>query len=238
MLKIAICDDMPDFLEQTKILAENWSKKPDNMTISLFSDGDALVESHTADPFDIIFLDVVMPLVNGIDTAAEIRAHDNNVKIIFLTFSKEFAYESYAVKANDYLLKPVDSAKFYAALDACYTDILEHEKCLTIRSTSGVHRINLQSIEYIEAQGKQVLFSLTDGRIIEAIEPFYTYESQLFLNDGFFKCHRSYLVNLYKLSTYAQNEITMRSGCRIPISRSLHKQFKETYFALLFGDLS
>lgn len=238
MLRIAICDDMPEFLAQTRVLAENWPHKPDGMSVSAFSDGDALVEAHGAEPFDIIFLDVVMPLVDGIDTAAEIRRYDDSVKIVFLTFSKEFAYESYAVKANDYLLKPIDSARFHGCLDACYRDILEHEKCITVKSTSGVHRVKLQSIEHIEAQGKQVLFSLTDGRVIEAMEPFYAYESKLFLNDGFFKCHRSYLVNLYKIDTYNQNEITMRSGCRIPISRSFHKQFKEAYFALLFGDLS
>ena len=238
MLRIAICDDMPEFLEQTRLLAENWPHKPDGMSVSAFGDGDALVEAHSAQPFDIIFLDVVMPLVDGIDTAAEIRRHDDSVKIVFLTFSKEFAYESYAVKANDYLLKPVDSARFYDCLDACYRDVLEHEKCIIVKSTSGVHRVKLQSIEHIEAQGKQVLFSLTDGRAIEAMEPLYIYESKLFLNDGFFKCHRSYLVNLYKIDTYTQNEITMRSGCRIPISRSFHKQFKDAYFALLFGDLS
>ena len=238
MLRIAVCDDMPEFLAQTRHLAESWPHKPDGLSVSTFTDGDALVEAHSTHPFDIIFLDVVMPLLNGIDTAAEIRRHDDSVKIVFLTFSREFAYESYAVKANDYLLKPIDSARLHACLDDCYRDIQAHEKCITVKSTSGVHRVKLQSIEHMEAQGKQVLFSLTDGRMIEAMEPFYAYENKLFLNDGFFKCHRSYLVNLYKIDTYTQNEITMRSGCRIPISRSFHKQFKEAYFALLFGDLS
>ena len=179
-----------------------------------------------------------MPLVGGIDTAAEIRRQDSSVKIVFLTFSKEFAYESYAVKADNYLLKPIDGDTLHACLSECYDSILKDEKYITLRCTTGVHRVKLHSIEYIEAQGKLVLFNLTDGTVIEAVEPFYIYESKLFLNDGFFKCHRSYLVNLYKISTYTQNEVTMRSGCRIPISRSLHKQFKEAYFALLFGDLT
>lgn len=238
MLRIAICDDMPEFLEQTRALAACWPQRPDDMSIATFTDGDALVEAHSANPFDIIFLDVVMPLVGGIDTAAEIRRQDDSVKIVFLTFSKEFAYESYAVKADNYLLKPIDGSTLHTCLCECYGSILKDEKCITIRCTTGVHRVKLRSIEHIEAQGKLVLFRLTDGTVIEAVEPFYVYESKLFLNDGFFKCHRSYLVNLYKISTYTQNEVTMHSGCRIPISRSLHKQFKEAYFALLFGDLS
>ena len=237
MIRLAICDDMPEFLAQTKSLAEQWPRKPDHMSISVFSDGDALVDAHSAEPFDIIFLDVVMPLINGIDTAAEIRKLDKSVKIIFLTFSKEFAFDAYSVKADNYLLKPIDSEKFYTCLDECYSEILDNEKCIAVKSPSGIHRVKLCEIEHIEAQGKQVLFSLTDGCIIEAIEPFYVYENKLFLNDGFFKCHRSYLVNLYKISSYTQKEVTMRSGCRIPISRNFSKQFKEAYFALLFGDL-
>ena len=238
MLRIAICDDMPEFLEQTRALAACWPGQPDQMSVSLFSDGDALVEAHNAAPFDIIFLDVVMPLVGGIATAAEIRRQDASVKIVFVTFSREFAYESYAVKADNYLLKPVDRDTFHRCLDECYNSILKDEKFLTLRCTTGVHRVKLSSIEFIEAQGKLVLFNLSDGSVIEAVEPLYIYENKLLLNDGCFNCHRSYLVNLYKISSYTQNEVTMRSGCRIPISRSLHKQFKEAYFALLFGDLS
>ena len=235
MLRIAICDDLWEFLEHTHKLVSSWPRQPDHMSVSLFSDGDALVEAHNVEPFDIILLDVVMPLVGGIDTAAEIRRTDTSVKIVFLTFSREFAYESYAVKADNYLLKPLDPYAFYRCLDECYGAILKDEKCITLRSATGVHRVKLNSIEYIEAQGKLVLFNLADGNTIAAVEPLYAYESKLLLSDGFFKCHRSYLVNLFKISSYTPNEITMRSGCRIPISRSRHKEFESAYFTLLFG---
>lgn len=235
MLRIAICDDMPDFLKETSLLAQQWPGQPDNMNISLFSDADALMEAHAARPFDILFLDVVMPLLNGIEAAGEIRKTDKTVKIVFLTFSPEFAVDSYRVKADDYLLKPLDRERFFTCLDECYADILDKAKFITVRGSSALHRVLLQDIEYIEAQGKQVLFALSGGNTVEALDPFYAYEDKLLLEDGFFKCHRSYVVNVYKINTYTQKEITMRSGCRIPISRSCHKGFESAYFSLLFG---
>lgn len=235
MLRIAICDDMPDFLTDTKNIIEQWNNRPDDMTISLFTDGDTLIESHAVTPFDIILLDIVMPLLSGIETAAEIRRTDRSVRIVFLSSSAEFALDSYSVKAANYLLKPIDSNQLWNCLNELYADILNYAKCITIKSTTTIHRVELRNIEYLEAQGKQVHFSLTNGTDIKALDPFYVYENKLLLEDGFFKCHRSYLVNMNKIETYTLKEIKMRSGSRLPISRSCQKDFEAAYFSLIFG---
>ncbi len=235
MLKIAICDDCPDFLSQAETKINQWQNKPQGLVIGCFSDGDALIAAHTASPFDIILLDAVMPLINGIETAREIRKLDNRVKIIFLTSSPEFAVESYTVKANNYLLKPIDANALYRSLDDLMAELRQASRSIMIRSVYAVHRVELASIEYIEAQNKRVLFALTGGKTIEAIDPLYTYESKLLLSDGFFKCHRSYIVNIHQIDTYTQREIKTRSGWCIPISRGYHKDFEEAYFSTLFG---
>lgn len=234
MLRLAICDDMPEFLQSTRELLENWVEKPVEILIELFTDGDSLIESHTSNPFDIILLDVVMPLLNGIEVATEIRKFDKSVKLVFLTSSSEYAVESYSVKANNYLLKPIDSGKLYYCLNDFYIDIMERAKYITVKTVAAMHHIALRNIEHIEAQGKKVLFVLCDGTTVESPNPFYFYEEQLLQEDGFLKCHRSYIVNIYKISTYTQKEIRMQSGFRIPISRSYHKEFEHTYFELLF----
>ena len=162
MLKIAICDDLRIFLRKTKEVLDKWDNKPDNLHISLFEDADALLQAHSIEPFDIILLDVVMPLLGGIEAAREIRQSDKNVKIVFLTTSPDFAVESYTVKANNYLLKPIEPQTLYACLDELYEQIRERERCITIRSGTAVHRVYLHDIECVEAQNKQVLFTLTE----------------------------------------------------------------------------
>lgn len=235
-MRLAICDDMPDILEQSKSLILRWPNRPEDLTVTTFSDGYALAEAHSAAPFDIILLDIVMPLVSGIDTAAEIRKNDPGVKIIFLTFSKEFAYDSYSVKADGYLLKPVESTHLYRCLDDCVEDIRRREKYIHVRTSTAVHRLQLHAIDHLEAQGKHVQLRLTNGTELASTDPFYVFEKKLQREDSFFKCHRSYIVNLYKISSFTQKEITMQSGQRIPISRNLLKPFKEAYFDLMFGD--
>ena len=235
MLRIAICDDMPEFLRQTRRTIEHWDDRPDNLYIETFEDADSLLTSHHNKPFDIILLDIIMPLLNGLDAAKEIRQTDSNVKIVFLTHSSEYAVDSYTVKARNYLLKPINTNALFECLSELCEEIAQQAKFLTIRSTTAVHRIMLQDIEVIEAHQKHTLLSLSNGSVIEAVEPLYYFEEKLLPDIEFYKCHRSYIVNLYRIKTYTQNELLMRCGYRIPISRSAHKNFEAAYFSLLFG---
>ncbi len=235
MLRIAICDDMRDVLTETKEILLSRTPGPDHMAVELFEDADSLIAAHTADPFDIILLDIVMPFLNGIDAAGEVRKLDRNVKIVFLTTSPEYGVESYKVKADNYLLKPIDSDALYRCLDELYEDLRSQEKFLLVKGLHAVRRIPVREIESIEAQNKQVILSLSDGSSFTASEPLYAFEKKLPVSDGFFKCHRSYLVNLQAIEMYTQKEIRTRNGYRIPISRNCHRKFEDTYFRMIFG---
>ena len=235
MLKIAICDDNSDFLAQINRIINQWEHKPNPFIVRCFEDGDALICAHNEAPFDIILLDVVLPFLNGIEIAQEIREYDKSVKIVFLTSSPEFAVDSYTVKANNYLLKPIESARLFHCLDELKEDIQHTSQSIIVKSIHAVHRIALANIEYIESQNKHNLFVLSNGEIIESVEPLYTYEDKLMLSDGFFKCHRGYIVNIHHIDTYTLREIKTRSGCRIPISRKYHRDFETAYFSVIFG---
>jgi len=235
MLRIAVCDDNADFVKQAANFISTWPSKPANTLCQAFFNGDELLNAHNAAPFDIILLDIIMPLINGIETAREIRQHDKNVKLIFLTSSPEYAVESYTVKANNYLLKPIDSSTLYKCLDELVLELSHNAKTITVRGLYSIHKIPLDHIEYVEAQNKHILFVLQDHTVVETTEPLYIHEKALPLTDGFFKCHRSYIVNINCIDTYSSKEIKMQSGCHIPISRNCHKDFENAYFSIMFG---
>lgn len=235
VLRVAFCDDMSDFLQNAVRAVEKWPRKPADFVVQTFLDADALITAHSQNPFDIIFLDVIMPLLGGIGAAKEIRQQDKNLKIVFLTSSPEFAVDSYAVKASNYLLKPLDTARLYACLDELAEDICQRAKRILIRDRHAVHRVPLQDIEFLEADNKFIHFSLVNGKTLTSPEPLYLYESKLLLTDGFFKCNRSYIVNIHQIDSFTAKEIRMQSGYRIPISRSFQKEFEAAYFSVLFG---
>lgn len=237
MLKIAICDDSPLFLKQACLAVRKWAQKsPFTVELYTYDNGDELIIANKTEPFDIILLDILMPLLNGMETARELRQHDKSVKIIFLTSSPEFALESYDVKAYSYLLKPVNDEKLEDILNECVQTFATDPKNLILKTSFGYQKIYYHEIEFAEAQNKKVLFRLRSGNTIESCDPFHFFEDMLTLKDGFFKCHRSYLVYLPNVDHFTATEITTKSGKHIPIARSYSKTFKEAYFAQMFQD--
>ena len=237
MMRIAVCDDSPEFLQWAVNMIERWSEQSRTPTeIYPFDDGDSLLAKNVVTHMDIIFLDIIMPLQSGIDAAKELRQGDNAVKIIFLTSSPEFALESYEVKAQGYLLKPVTYEKIKETLDECSHDFAAESKNIVMKTASGYQKIYFHDIEYAEAQNKRIGFFLRTGKTVEAAESFHSLEDRLTENDGFFKCHRSYLVNMLNVDHFSMTEIITKSGRSIPIARGYGKAFKESYFAFVFKD--
>ena len=200
-MRIALCDDNQDFLQNTVNLIRQWAAES-GITAELFpfDNGDALLSKITGTHMDIVFLDILMPLQNGIDIGRELRQHDNVVQLIYLTSSPEFALESYETKAQ------------------------------------GYQRVYFHDIEFAEAQNKKVLFYLRTGQVITTITPFHVVEDQFLEEDGFFKCHRSYLVYFPNVDHFNASEIFMKSGQRVPIARGYSKAFKEAFFSLMFPE--
>ena len=185
---------------------------------------------------DIIFLDIIMPLLNGMDTARELRQTDKAVKIIFLTSSPEFALESYEVKAQGYVLKPIVYEQLKDMLDECAHTITDEPAHIVLKTSFGYQKLYLHDIEYAEAQNKKVVFHLCTGDTLEASEPLHSFENRFTEDNRFFKCHRSYLVYLQNVDHFTTTQITMKSGRSIPIARGYAKAFKEAYFAQMFRD--
>lgn len=235
MLRIALCDDMPVYTQELQHLLEHWDKKPTTFNIEVFDNGDELLQAHIIAPFDIIFLDVVMPLLNGIETAKELRQHDKTVRIVFISSEKNYAVDSYSVKADNYLLKPVNIDALYTCVQELYEELQSHAKTITLHGATATYHVALNNIEYIEAQNKHVLFYLLDGKILQANQPLYSFEEKLVLQDGFYKCHRSYVANIHHISAYTATNIQFRSGRQVPISRGSYKAFESAYFDFLFG---
>lgn len=224
MLKIIACDDHVAFLDNLHRMINRWSAETGTaVDVALVTRGEDLLARHAASRADVIMLDMIMPLVNGMDTARELRQSDTAVRLVFLTSSPEFALESYEVRAFDYLLKPVTYERVAQLLDEP-----------VIKTSFGYHALRLSDIEYAEARNKHVVFHLRDGRDIEALEPFRSIEDRLAQNATFFKCHRSYQVNLRNIDHFNRTEIVMRSGAFIPLARSCKQGFQDAYFAVRF----
>jgi len=172
--------------------------------------------------------------LNGMDLAHEIRKTDTTVKIVFLTSSPEFAVESYDVKASGYLLKPLSYDRFFRVLDDCIDVKKDEPSNIILKTISGYDKIYYHNIDCIEAQNKKVVFRMVDGTEVGSLNTFSYFADHLTPDDGFFKCHRSYIVYIPNVNHFDSHEIITKSGTHIPISRNFSKTFKEVYFSYMF----
>ncbi len=235
MLRIAVCDDNERFLKDAVSMIERWSEESGrSVEIFCFDNGDDLIAKNAMHQMDIILLDIIMPLFNGMETAKELRKQDMTADIIFLTSSTEFALESYEVKAKGYLLKPVSYEKLWELLEECGRDFQADPKYLVVKTKFGYQKIFYRDIEYIEAQNKTIIFYMQNGKTAATAETLSSFENKLNDSEGFFKCHRSYIVYIPNVDNFNASEINTRSGYRIPIARGYGKAFKEAYFAYMF----
>lgn len=235
MIRIAICDDDPMYLAGARSYIERWQKESRVVCfVQAFDNGSELLEQSLTAPFDIIFLDILMPLQNGISVAKELRATGSSSKIVFLTTSIEFALDSYSVKASDYLVKPVTYERMKAVLDELTEEILQEPKSISVKIAGGYRKLFLKDIEYLEAYNKKVTFSMVSSENIQSMDPLYHWEKELLLLDEFFKSHRSYLVNLINIDYFDSTTIHTRSGKTLPIARGYGKDFEDAYFSVMF----
>jgi DNA-binding LytR/AlgR family response regulator len=234
-LKIAVCDDDSQELERISALIDTYkreSKVP--LTYKTFRSATELISSMGSSDYDILLLDILMPGINGMQAAHEIRAFDAGVKIAFLTSSPEFAVESYAVKAYDYILKPVSKDKLFSILDAVIAEELKPLEGLTVKTQSGITRILFSRLAFVEIMNKKLYFHLADGSVREVSASLASFEEDLLARAEFVKVHRSYIVNLWQVGELGSKELITHAGKTVPISRLLYGKVREAYMRHLF----
>ena len=167
-MKIAVCDDdIAELNNICEILNNYFEEKKYDIYISKFGSSVELASIIQKEKFDIYILDIVMPVLSGMNLAIEIRSFDKASDIIFLTSSPEFAVESYCVKATDYILKPVDKNRLLNSInEIAEKRKYEQEKYVVIKSNIGVHKIMLYNIICVEAQKHHVIYHLKNDEKI------------------------------------------------------------------------
>ena len=237
MVNIAFCDDDLSMLNELQVLLDRYrvERRQEIGYTAFRSPLDLLAEIERGTRFDILFLDVLMPGETGIDAAAEIRNYDNDVKIIFLTSSPEFAVQSYTVGAYFYQLKPIWAESFFRLMDAVLSTCeKEQTSSLILRCKSGITRLDPKQLEYCEVIHRTLFLHLASGKVLESIGSLDELSCQLEPYGSFLRPHRSYLVNLEYVQNLSRRGITMSCLTEIPIPRGKYNEIKEAFLAYAF----
>lgn len=225
MIKFAICDDEPQMAREIADQLAGYMKETDcDYSVDCFSSGHALLKS--SDEFDVIFLDIQMERPDGMETAALLRRRESRSLLIFVTVLKDRVFDVFPLEAFDYLLKPLDRDRFRRTMDRALR-WLERDaaKNLVIQRGSGCQVVPLSDILYCEVLGRKIFIHKKDGIVLDYYDRLEDLEQRV--DSRFFKCHRSYLVNLDHVGGCQEGQVLLSQGERIPVSRLRERELTQ-----------
>ena len=226
-MDIAVVDDEKAIREHVCALIEE--QQPGSV-IEAYATGEELLASGKR--FDIVFLDIQMDGMNGIEAARELRERQEDTVLIFITGVKEYVFDALDLYAFHYLLKPVDEGKFAEVLQRAAGEAKKkkEKKCLFIRTRNIT--LDQSDILYIESRAKKLeIHTAGADKAIEIYASMDELEGQL--GEDFYRCHRAYIVNMAQITEYDNESITLTNGDKVYLAKKKYGEFVKAYMWFL-----
>lgn len=224
-MRIAIVDDTQMDAEILKRYISEYITDDVTRDLSIFLNGKTFVETFQAYSYDLVFLDIFMPEMTGIEIAEFIRRTDKEVKIVFCTTSNEFASESYSVKASYYLCKPFTKEHFQRMLSI----VMPKEDEAVMMVLPDAQRIVPRNIMYTVYFNHKITIYMENGEVVET----WLRQSQIediFAEYTYLKtCNRGNIVNFHYVVSYDKTNLEMSNGESIAVSRRMEKDVTKAY---------
>lgn len=225
MIRIAIAEDEFQCAQQLRQYLDTFRQEyHQELEVTVYPNGQVLLDNFKGQ-FDLLLLDIEMPLLDGMTTAQRIRRRDPEVVILFITNMAQYAIRGYEVDALDYILKPVSYFSFSQRLNRAISRIRSRGKhFLVVPIKGGAKKLDVDSLYYVESQGHNLIFhaesgNYTAGGTMKEIE-------EKLSGLHFFRCNKGYLVALQHVDGI-QDGCALVGGERLLISRSRKNEFLE-----------
>ncbi|MBK1612561.1 LytTR family transcriptional regulator [Rubrivivax gelatinosus] len=240
MIRIAICDDLPDELQRlASLTAQYLSKQGVDAEVTAFADADALLGATRTRNFHLYLLDIVMPMISGLELGQEIRRVDREAQIIYTTSEPQFALRAYAVNPLGYLVKPIAEAQFFEtlALAVAKADV-DDDRTFAVKTADGLRVLRLADIACCEYHNHAAVFGLKGGEKVASRsfrESFSEYCAPAFNDRRFVQCHAAFVVNMRHVERFSKDSFTLPGGKLVPIAEKRYPAVRDAYLDYLAG---
>jgi len=214
-LQIAICEDSHD---DTKHLLSIIKSLADGAAVFCFSCANTFLKSGPEARFDLVFFDIYMESMSGIDAARILREQDDKCTIVFTTNSRDHALDAYEVYAEQYLLKPVKKDELERIFEKYYKKTKHTREACSVNVRGQLIDIVFDSILYVESFNMNCIVHTKDGVIETGASMTMNVFEQLLQPPRFMRCHKSYIVNLQHVEK-VERDFIMKNGDIVHIRR-------------------
>ena len=231
MINIGICDDEASMRRLLRApLEQKLQLLGADYRIYEYDCGETLLTRPETEWLDILFLDIELKQLSGMETARNLRKRDSHTLLIFVTAYPDFVFQGYEVHAFHYILKPYENQKIMKVLEQAIKELGQNrEHYFTLEQKSGTTKIPTKKILAFSSDRRKIIISLEDGNKLEFYGKLDAVETDL--PDYFIRCHNRHLVNLNYVTALEKDGCTLRSQS-FPVSRA-YRQSVEIAFARL-----
>lgn len=239
-MKIAIVDDEVQAREELQqALCACGIEPVAQAEMQMFASGEAFLEAFSPEAFQLIFLDICMEGLNGIETALAVRQQAEHLPIVFLTSSADYALDGYQAFPAGYLLKPVSQVlpQLGEILRRCLPKLAA--AVLAVQRNGHELRLSVDRIAYVDVQGNHrsggrrgSVIHLQDGEVLPVDTPYAEVTAALAQAD-FVECYNRLLVNFAAVANLLDDSFVLKNGERLPISRRLYRETAREYMDYL-----
>lgn len=224
--EIAICDDEEKQRVYIKSLVERWLRQTfHHVKIQEYASSEQFLFEQAYDRTQILFLDIEMEKMDGIALAREIRKHNRQMQIIFVTGYMEYIQEGYDVEALHYLLKPVSQEKIDSVLERAVERLKTADAMFLVECGGEVLRLPLKEIRFIESnRNYNIIHADNDYEMRGTLS-----ELEEKLDEAFVRVGRSCLVNLHYVRRIGKTELILNTGENLPVPRGSYKKLNEAF---------
>lgn len=229
MIEIGICEDQRIECELIESLLKEYASQNNlKCRIDMFSNGLELLRKEKN--YDILFLDVDMPVINGIELGKKIRRKNRLAKIIYVTGYADYAFRAFSVHAFDYLIKPVSREHFQEKFAELihYINLESINVKLYFKKDTDLLCFKAKEIYYFEAVPSHKIRIITDDGVFE-IRGSIDQTLEQVEKHGFSKAHKSYIVNLEHIVKIESYRIFLENGVQLPLAERAAKGFKDEF---------
>lgn len=231
MYNIAICDDEICQIKEIKKMLKTFEENNDiKFNIVTYSSGEELLESEF-DKYHVIFLDIHMQGLNGIDTAKSIRESNKHIQIVFITSLEQYWPEGYSVRAFRYILKPINEYEFFNTIELLLNEVSKNIAYVALKSEGKIERVLIEDIKYIVIENRKVEVHTKDTVYNDSLS-LAQWEKKL-SGHAFTKPHNSYLVNLNFIKAINKSELELIDGDKVYVSQRKYKDFKDRFIEFI-----
>ena len=218
-LNIAVIDDRVEDIDTVISMIKRYMNKDRDISVSISSvtSGEAFLKQFAAGKFHVVFLDICMFGMNGIELSRRIRSLDMNVAIVFMSTTTEYVFETFKATPFGYIIKHYTFEQFAEIMDKTVSHFSTVKKTIAVKIPRSEILLEADTILAVLSCGHNTEIHTASDKTIRSVEPFNYFQKNLMCDNKFIECNRGIIINLDHVLTVKNNDVVMQNGTLYPI---------------------